>query len=95
MQDHATQPVHVAGRFGYLQCSPTKAERERGFVDAYLIVDFSDIQDDGQPGFVFENAVASREAAISQAREQHRYHVEGGDAKNRAAIREWAQQLTA
>jgi len=88
-----TIPVQVAGRFGYMQVTPTVLERNAGFREAYMIVNFTVTEDDGAPAFYFADAVSSREAAIAMAREQHRYEVEGGDRLNRMAIREWAAEL--
>lgn len=88
------QPVHVAGRYGYVEVSPTADERERGFVRAYMVLDFSRINpDDGMPEFVYVSPVNSVHAARREARELHRYEVEGGEALNRLAIREWAQEI--
>jgi hypothetical protein len=86
-------PVHVAGRFGYLQVTPTVLERNAGFREAYMVVDFSRIAEDGGPEFVYADAVCTRAAAIGHARELHRYEVEGGEALNRRAIAEWAAEL--
>ena len=87
--------VHVAGRYGYLQVTPTVAERQRGYDSAWMIVDFSELDDAGVPAFVSDDAVSSRAAAIAQARELHRYRASGGDHLNRMAVREWAAELTA
>lgn len=92
MTETETVPVHVAGRYGYLQVTPTVAERARGYEQAFVVVDFSQIEDDGFPAFVGD-AVCNRGAAIANARERHRYEVQGGEALNRLAIREWAAEL--
>lgn len=90
------QPVHVAGRYGYVEVSPTADERERGFVSAYMVLDFSRINpDDGMPEFVYQNPVSTVGAARERARELHRYEAQGGEALNRLAIREWVNELTA
>lgn len=88
-----TMPVHVAGKYGYLQVTPTVAERARGYSQAFVVVNFSDIESDGFPAFVGD-AVCSRRAAIDNARERNRYEVQGGEALNRQAIREWADELS-
>lgn len=90
------QPVHVAGRYGYMQATPTKSERERGYTEAFLVVDFSRVNpEDGMPEFVYATAVCAVGAARRQARELHRYEVEGGEALNRLAISAWAEEIAA
>jgi hypothetical protein len=95
MTDNPFSPVHVAGHYGYVQVTPTVVERNAGFREAYMIVDFARIEEDREPAFVFADAVCSRQAAIAHAREQHRYEVEGGERLNSLAIREWAEEIVA
>lgn len=90
------QPVHVAGDYGYMQVTPTKSERERGYTEAFVIVDFSRVNpDDGQPEFVYQTAVCTVGAAREHARGLHRYKVQGGEALNRLAISAWAEEIAA
>jgi hypothetical protein len=88
-----TMPVHVAGRYGYLQVTPTADETARGYESAWMVVDFATLEGDGFPTFTSDTPVSSRAAAIAAARELHRYQVEGGEALHRAAIGEWAAEL--
>jgi hypothetical protein len=90
-----TQPVHVAGRYGYLQVTPTVAERARGYESAWMVVDFGQLDDNGTPMLIGDDAMCSRAAAIAEARELHRYYSTGGDRLNSAAISEWVAELTA
>ena len=92
MQDFEAN--RIAGRYGYVEVTPTVAERARGYEKAFMVVDFSRIEEDGFPAFVGD-AGCSREAAIRNAKERHRYEVQGGESLNRLAIREWAAELTA
>ncbi len=88
------QAVHVAGRFGYLQASPTVDEIARGYRQAWFVVDFSVIEEDGEPSFVYADPFATRGAAASVAKQLHDYYTRRGDELNRLAIREWAAELT-
>jgi len=87
-------PVHAAGRFGYMQVTPTIKEIERGYKSAWMVVDFSIIEEDGSPAFFYSEPFATEGAAYHIAKELHRYYSTGGDRKNSAAIREWADELT-
>jgi hypothetical protein len=89
-----TEANHIAGRYGYCEVTPTVAERERGFDRAFMVIDMSRKNDDGFYEFV-SPALVSRNAAVRRAQEFARYEKDGGESLNRAAIREWAAQLTA
>lgn len=88
------EPRQIAGRYGYVQVTPSAAERQRGYESAFIVIDFSNVEEDGFPAFVAD-AVCNRDAAIRDAKERHRYEVQGGEALNRLAIREWAAELVA
>ena len=89
------QPVHVAGRFGYLQVTPSRDEIKRGYTSAWMVVDFSKVEDDGAPAFFYDEPFATHGAAYTVARQLHDYYTRRGDELNRMAIREWADELTA
>lgn len=88
------EPRRIAGRYGYVEVTPNAAERQRGYEKAFIVLDFSRIEEDGFPAFVGD-AVCNRDAAINNAKERHRYEVQGGEALNSLAIREWAAELAA
>jgi hypothetical protein len=94
MSDIDFQPVHVAGRFGYMQVTPSREELDRGYTSAWMVVDFSRIEDDGAPAFVYDDPFVTHGAAYTIARQLHEYYSRGGDRLNRMAIREWAEELT-
>ena len=88
------QAERVAGRFGYLQATPTVDEIARGFRQAWFVVDFSVIEEDGEPSFVYADPFATCGAAYTVAKQLHDYYTRRGDELNRMAIREWADELT-
>jgi hypothetical protein len=94
MTDNPFEAVQVAGNFGYVQVTPTAAERDRGYTSAWMVVDFSQIEEDGEPAFVYSEPFATDGAAYTVARQLHRYYASRGDELNRMAIREWADELT-
>ena len=85
---------HIAGRYGYVQVTPTVEERARGMNEAFVVLDLSVKEDDGFYKFASPTLV-SRNAAVRRAQEFARYDKEGGENLNRQAIAEWAAQLTA
>lgn len=92
-----TEPTTIAGNYAIQECLPTRAEKARGYTEAWVVLDLNNIDEDGLPEIVggVDSAVCYREAAVRKARDLHEYYNCAGEELNRLAIREWADEIVA
>jgi len=92
-----TEPTHVAGNYAIQECLPTRAEKARGYTEAWVVLNMNEKDEDGLPEIVggVDSAVCYRAAAVRKARDLHDYYTNGGHELNRLAIREWADEIIA